>query len=57
MSNNAWVVTDYGFDKAELVNAGPSCRRLKMLEGKRAGRVLLLPPPGVPHGDFHPAVY
>ena len=57
MSNYAWVVTDYGFDKAELVNAGPSCRRLKMLEGKRAGRVLLLPPPGVPHGDFHPAVY
>jgi len=57
MANAAWLVTDSGFEKAEIVDAGPNCRRLKMLEGKRAGRELLLPPAGVPHGDFHPALY
>ncbi len=57
MGNAAWVVIDLGFEKAEIVEAGPTCRRLKMLEGKRAGRELLLPPAGVPHGEFHPAVY
>src|SRR5438309_947219 len=53
----AWVVTDSGFDKAEIVDSAPNCQRLKMLEGKRAGREMLLSPAGVPHGDFHPAVY
>jgi len=57
MLNAAWVVTESGFEKAEFVVAGPGDRRLKMLEGKRAGKELLLPPAGVPHGDFHPAVY
>ncbi len=57
MGKAAWVVTDSGFEKAEIVDAGPSCRRLKMLEGKRAGKVLLMPPSGTPNGDFHPAYY
>ena len=28
-----------------------------MLEGKRTGKLLLMPPAGTPHGDFHPAIY
>ena len=57
MGNAAWVVTDSGFEEAEIVDAGQNHRRLKMLEGKRAGKVLLLPPSGVPNGEFHPALY
>ncbi len=57
MGNTVWVVTDSGFEKAEIVDAGQNCRRLKVLEGKRAGKVLLLPPAGTPNGEFHPALY
>lgn len=57
MGNAAWVVTDSGFEKAEIVDAGQNHRRLKMLDGKRAGRELLLPPSGVPNGEFHPVIY
>lgn len=42
MGNAAWVVTDTGFEKAEIVDVGPNFRRLKMLECKRAGRDLVL---------------
>ena len=57
MGNAAWVVTDSGFEKAEIVDVRPNGRSMKILEGKRAGKVLLLPPSGVPNGEFHPAVY
>jgi MoxR-like ATPase len=57
MSNTVWVVTDAGFEKAEIIDAGPNSRRLKMLEGKREGKVLLMPPVGTPNGEFHPALY
>ena len=57
MGNVAWVVTDSGFEKAEIVDVRPNGRSLKILEGKRAGKTLLLPPSGVPNGEFHPSLY
>lgn len=57
MRNAVWLVTDSGFEKAEIVADGPNSRRVKILDGKRAGRELVLPPAGTPHGDFHPSLY
>ena len=54
MGNAAWVVTDARFEKAEMVYAGPNCRRLKMIEGKRAGKELLCRHPGCRMAIFIP---
>jgi MoxR-like ATPase len=57
MGNAAWLVTDGGFERAEFIDAGQTCRRVKILEGKRAGQELVLPPAGLPFCRFHPAIY
>ena len=57
MTKTAWLPVGDGFRKVELVGQVGGFRKVRPLTGKDAGQELVLPPDGVPHGGFHPALF
>ena len=57
MTSIGWLVRANELEKVEIVEETSTSRRLRVLEGDREGREVVIGPEGLPNGRFNPALY